>query len=58
MANEIATWLNKGYAEKLVKAATGYWDQSRDYVMWAVNQKDESKNEEQSEEQSEEKSEE
>ena len=46
MANQIATWLNKGYAEKLVKAATGYWDQSRDYVMWAVNQKDESKNEE------------
>lgn len=46
MANEIATWLNKGYAEKLVKAATGYWEQSRDYVMWAVNQKDESKNEE------------
>lgn len=45
MANQIATWLNKGYAEKLVKAATGYWDQSRDYVMWAVNQKDESKNE-------------
>ncbi|MEM5511872.1 hypothetical protein WNY79_03105 [Pseudoalteromonas sp. AS84] len=46
MANEIATWLNKGYAEKLVKAATGYWVQSRDYVMWAVNQKDELKNEE------------
>jgi len=46
MANEIATWLNKGYAEKLVKAATGYWDKSRDYVMWAVNQKDESQNEE------------
>jgi len=45
MANEIATWLNKGYAEKLVKAATGYWEKSRDYVMWAVNQKDESKNE-------------
>ena len=46
MANEIATWLNKGYAEKLVKAATGYWEQSRNYVLWAVNQKDESKNEE------------
>lgn len=46
MANEIATWLNKGYAEKLVKAATGYWEQSRNYVMWAVNQKDESQNEE------------
>lgn len=46
MANQIATWLNKGYAEKLVKAATGYWDKSRDYVMWAVNQKDESQNEE------------
>ena len=45
MANEIATWLNKGYAEKLVKAATCYWEKSRDYVMWAVNQKDESKNE-------------
>jgi len=46
MANQIATWLNKGYAEKLVKAATGYWEKSRDYVMWAVNQKDESQNEE------------
>ena len=46
MANEIATWLNKGYAEKLVKAATGYWEQSRNYVMWAVQQKDELQNEE------------
>lgn len=46
MPNQIATWLNKGYAEKLVKAATGYWEKSRDYVMWAVNQKDESQNEE------------
>ncbi|MBQ4800870.1 hypothetical protein J8L73_17370 [Pseudoalteromonas sp. MMG006] len=46
MANEIATWLNKGYAEKLVKAATGYWSQTRNYVMWAVQQKDELQNEE------------
>lgn len=46
MANQIATWLNKGYAEKLVKAATGYWSQSRNYVMWAVQQKDELQNEE------------
>ena len=41
MANQIATWLNKGYAEKLVKAATGYWSKSRNHVMWAVQQKDE-----------------
>lgn len=46
MANQIATWLNKGYAEKLVKAATGYWSKSRNYVMWAVQQKDELQNEE------------
>lgn len=46
MANQIATWLNKGYAEKLVKAATGYWQQSRNYVMWAVQQKNELQNEE------------
>lgn len=46
MANQIATWLNKGYAEKLVKAATGYWEQSRNYVMWAVQQKNEQQNEE------------
>ncbi len=46
MANQIATWLNKGYAEKLVKAATGYWDQSRNYVIWATQQKDELQNEE------------
>ena len=41
MANQIATWLNKGYAEKLVKAAAGYWEESRNYVMWAVSQSDE-----------------
>lgn len=46
MADQIATWLNKGYAEKLVKAAAGYWEQSRNYVMWAVNQKADLKNEE------------
>ncbi|KZN61205.1 hypothetical protein [Pseudoalteromonas luteoviolacea] len=46
MANQIATWLNKGYAEKLVKAATGYWNKTSEFVMWAVNQKDEQQNEE------------
>lgn len=42
---EIASWLNKGYAEQLVKAAQSYWDNSKTWVMWAINQKDESQSE-------------
>lgn len=37
----VATWLNKGYAEKLVKAAQGYWDNSKDWLLWATNQRTE-----------------
>ncbi|TMS62018.1 hypothetical protein CWB83_20540, partial [Pseudoalteromonas sp. S1691] len=40
------TWRNKGYAEKLVNAATGNRSKARQYVMWAVQQKDELQNEE------------
>ena len=46
MAEQIGTWLNKGYAEKLVKAASGFWEKSRNYVIWAVNQKDNLQNQE------------
>lgn len=46
MANQIATWLNKGYAEKLVKAASNYWEESRNYVMWAVSQSEDFQNKE------------
>jgi len=42
---EIASWLNKGYAEKLVNAAQSYWQNSKSWVMWAINQKDESHSE-------------
>ena len=38
---QIATWLNKGYAEKLVKVAQSYWDNTKDWVLWAVKQKNE-----------------
>lgn len=44
--NQIATWLSKGHAEKLMKAAQSYWNHSKDWVMWAVNQKDEQQSEE------------
>lgn len=40
-AAPVATWLNKGYAEKLVKAAQGYWDNSKDWLLWATNQRTE-----------------
>nr|WP_239033087.1 hypothetical protein [Pseudoalteromonas luteoviolacea] len=30
----------------MVKAATGYWNKTSEFVMWAVNQKDEQQNEE------------
>jgi hypothetical protein len=40
----IATWLNKGYAEKIMKAANGYWDNTKDWLVWAVNQKNEQEN--------------
>ncbi|TQF70499.1 hypothetical protein [Pseudoalteromonas luteoviolacea] len=43
---QIATWLNKGYAQKLVKAASGYWNKTAEFVMWAVNQKEAQQNEE------------
>ena len=46
MANQIAIWLNKGYAEKLVKAASNYWEESRNYVMWAVSQSEDFQNKE------------
>ncbi|SGY86600.1 hypothetical protein [Moritella viscosa] len=38
---EIATWLNKGHAEQLMKAAQQYWNNTKDWVMWAVAQKNE-----------------
>ena len=41
---QIATWLNKGYAQKLVKAASGYWNKTAEFVMWAVNQKEAQQN--------------
>ena len=43
---QIATWLNKGYAQKLVKAASSYWNKTAEFVMWAVNQKEALENEE------------
>ncbi|EDM67054.1 putative bacteriophage protein [Moritella sp. PE36] len=43
---EIATWLNKGHAEQLMKAAQQYWSNTKDWVMWAVAQKDEQQSEE------------
>jgi len=39
----IATWLNKGYAEKIMKAANGYWGNTKNWLVWAVNQKNEQK---------------
>lgn len=42
---DIASWLNKGHAEKLVNTAQSYWDNSKTWVMWAINQKDETQSE-------------
>jgi len=41
MSNNIATWLNKGYAEKLVKSAESFWGDAKNWMIWAVNQKNE-----------------
>ncbi|WP_018692525.1 hypothetical protein [Algicola sagamiensis] len=39
--DKIATWLSEGYAEKLMKAAHQYWQDTRNWVVWAIQQKDE-----------------
>ncbi len=43
---QIATWLNKGHAQQLMNAAQSYWDNTKQWVMWAVNQKNEQQSEE------------
>jgi len=42
----IATWLNKGHAQKIMTSAQAYWDNTKEWVVWAVNQKQEQHSEE------------